>query len=93
MDKNELLPNMTLEPGYPRSVSVETAQKWMHKLGFEVVCAKKGTFFDGHEREDLVKYRNVFLQKTTSLGFLIQKMYQYGYSIIVAVMLPHLMML
>ena len=33
---NDLLPNETLEPGYPRKVSVETARKWMHELGFEV---------------------------------------------------------
>ena len=31
---NDLLPNSTLEPGYPRRVSVETARKWLHDLGF-----------------------------------------------------------
>ena len=43
------------------------------KLGFEVVRARKGTFVDGHEREDVVEYRNLFLQKMASLGFLNSK--------------------
>ncbi len=29
----------------------------MHELGFEVVSKKKGTFVDGHERNDVVEYR------------------------------------
>ena len=34
---NELLPNYTLDPGYPRRVSLETARKWLHDLGFDVL--------------------------------------------------------
>ena len=34
---NELLPNSVLEPGYPHRVSVETARKWLHELGFEIL--------------------------------------------------------
>ena len=49
-----------LEPGYPRKVSVQTARKWMHELGFEVVVKKKGTFVDGHERSDVVEYLRIF---------------------------------
>lgn len=67
---NDLLPNETLEPGYPRKISVETARQWMHQLGFEVVCKRKGTYVDGHEREDVVEYRQTFLRRMTSLGFL-----------------------
>ncbi len=66
----DLLPNETLEPGFPRKISVETARKWMHELGFEVVAKKKGTFVDGHERDDVVKYRKTFLRKMVALGFL-----------------------
>ena len=36
-----LLPNSVLDPGYPRSVSIETARKWLHELGFEVLDKKK----------------------------------------------------
>ena len=66
----DLLPNETLEPGFPRKVSVETARLWMHELGFEVLVAKKGTYVDGHERDDVVEYRNKFLQRMIGLGFL-----------------------
>ena len=36
------------------------ARKWMRELGFDVVAKKKGTYVDGHERED-VKYHQTFL--------------------------------
>ena len=67
---DELLPNETLEPGFPRKVSVQTARKWMHELGFEVLESKKSTFVDGHEREDVVEYRKKFLGRMVTLGFL-----------------------
>ena len=46
---NNLLPNETLEPGFPRKVSVETSRKWMVEPGFNVVRKKKGTCVDGYE--------------------------------------------
>ena len=67
---NELLPNSVLEPGYPRSVSVETARKWLHELGFNVLQMSKGVFIDGHERPDVVESREKFLRKMTECGFL-----------------------
>ena len=67
---NDLLPNSTLEPGFPRKVSPETARKWLHELGFSVLDKKKGTFVDGHERDDVVEYRSKFLRKLIGLGFL-----------------------
>ena len=42
MGDNELLPKSVLDPGYPRRVSVETAQKWLHDLGFDVLQMSKG---------------------------------------------------
>jgi len=66
----DLLPNESLEPGFPRRVSVETARKWMHHLGFEVLTARKGSFVDGHERPDVVEYRKKFLRRMVTLGFL-----------------------
>lgn len=65
-----LLPNSTLEPGFPRRISVETARKWLHEMGFEVLTAKKGIFVDGHERPDVVESRAKFLRKMVKLGFL-----------------------
>ena len=65
-----LLPNSTLEPGYPRKVGLETARLWSHHLGFEVLTVQKGVFIDGHERQDVVESRKLFLRKMTKLGFL-----------------------
>ena len=67
---DDLLPNQTLEPGFPRKISLETARKWMLELGFNVVKKKKGTYVDGHERDDVVDYRQKFLRRMVSLGFL-----------------------
>lgn len=67
---DDLLPNETLEPGFPRKIAVETVRKWMHEMEFEVVAKKKGTFVDGHERDDVVEYHEIFLRRLVSLGFL-----------------------
>ena len=67
---DDLLVNTTPEPGFPRKIGIETARKWIHELGFSVMQMKKGSFVDGHEREYVVKYRNTFLRRMASLGFL-----------------------
>lgn len=67
---DDLLVNTTLEPGFPRKIGIETARKWMHELGFSVMQKKKGSFVDGHKRDDVVKYHNTFLRRMASLGFL-----------------------
>ena len=33
------------------------------KIGIKTTIKKKGIYFDGHEREDVVEYRNIFLNK------------------------------
>ena len=43
---DSLLPHSTLEPGFPRKISTETARLWLHHLGFEVLTAQKGIFID-----------------------------------------------
>ena len=65
-----LLPNSNLEPGFPRKVCLEVARQWLHKLGFEVLSPSKGMYIDGHEREDVVKERGVFLRQMVEIGFL-----------------------
>ena len=67
---NEDLLNTALEPGFPRQIALETARKWMHEVGFTVVAKKKGTFVNGHERDDVVLYRETFLRRMVRLGFL-----------------------
>jgi hypothetical protein len=45
------------------TIQANTARKWLHKLGYSWKEVKKGVYKDGHEREDLVEYRqNVFLK-------------------------------
>ena len=68
----QLLPNEVLEPGFPQRISVETGRKWMHEMGFEVQAAKKGSYVDGHERDDVKEYRKIFFRHMVALGFLNQ---------------------
>ena len=67
---NDLLPNSVLEPGYPHRVSVETARKWLHDLGFEILLLSKGVFIDEHERSDIVESRVECLKTMSACGFL-----------------------
>ena len=64
------LPNQTLEPGFPRKISHETACTWMDQMGFAVVRAKKGAFVDSHKCQEIVKYHKRFLRIMVALGFL-----------------------
>ena len=59
----DLLPNSYLSPGFPRSITTRTAAKWLHNLGFSPRAYKKGLYLDGHEREDVIEYRKLYLQK------------------------------
>ena len=67
---DSLLPQSTLEPGFPRKISIETARLWLHHLAFEVLTAQKGIFIDCHERPDVIETRKLFLRKMTKIGFL-----------------------
>lgn len=43
-------------------LSVRTARRWLYKLGWRRSELKKGVYMDGHERPDVMEYRNaVFL--------------------------------
>jgi hypothetical protein len=47
-----------------RTITVRTAQRWMKKMGYRWKRQPKGMYSDGHEREDVVNYRqNVFLPR------------------------------
>ena len=44
------------------SISITTAKRWMAKLGYRWADTPSGQYVDGHERADVVEYRqNVFL--------------------------------
>jgi len=56
----EILPSLSIE--LKRPLCERTARRWLLKLGWRLTMLKKGVYMDGHEREDVVKYRNeVFL--------------------------------
>ena len=61
-------PNMTssmfadwIESQYNTKVHNDTARRWLVQLGFTRVQHQKGVYFDGHDRDDVVLYRNKFL--------------------------------
>lgn len=63
-------PNLTIQDfkdwikdTYNTSVHNETARTWLHKLGFSQVHHQKGVYFDGHDRDDVVAYRQDFLKQ------------------------------
>lgn len=50
--------------GIERDISHKTACRYLHALGYRFQYTPKGQYVDGHEREDVVTYRNtVFLPK------------------------------
>jgi hypothetical protein len=51
----EILPCLGLNKN---SVSDRTARRWLIKLGWRRTRLKKGVYMDGHERDDVVNYRN-----------------------------------
>ena len=48
---------------YKYNLHQETARRWLYDLGFSRVHHQKGVYFDGHDRSDVVTYRNDFLDK------------------------------
>ena len=43
-----------------RGICVRTAQRWLHKLDWRYGHKKRGMYIDGHEWDDVVKYRGEF---------------------------------
>ena len=60
-----LLPSHVLSSNMPRTISIRTANRWLHQFGFTPQSHKKGPYVDGHEREDVVKSREEFLKQIT----------------------------
>ena len=52
---------------YQLEVCSETARVWLHNLGFTQKNHHKSVYFDDHEREDVVTYREEFPQKLEEL--------------------------
>ena len=53
-----------------KGVSLETARQFLHKEGFRFVEHKKALYYDGHERPDVVEYRQkVFIPQLFGLRY------------------------
>ncbi|KAH9924455.1 uncharacterized protein B0H18DRAFT_1211886 [Fomitopsis serialis] len=50
-------------PGKPVTISesARTGRRWLKKLSWRYTRVRKGMYIDGHEREDIVAYRNGFV--------------------------------
>lgn len=57
-----LLEQHDIPPDLPHRISVSTATRWLHQLGFRPQSHKKGAYVDGHEREDVVAARKKYLK-------------------------------
>jgi hypothetical protein len=70
--ESEILPDLqitTLRPMKPH-----TARRWLIRLGWRRTLVRKGVYKDGHNREDVVEYRqDVFLPKMEALEQLMTK--------------------
>lgn len=51
----DLFPRIQLKVG--KGISLRTARRWLHREGFRYTSHKKSLYFDGHERPDVVRYR------------------------------------
>ena len=62
---NDVLLPMVVQyhPQVRQQISVSTAARWLHALGFHPSQSHKGVYFDGHERVDVVEYRKLYLRK------------------------------
>lgn len=51
-----LLPFSNLPLFFPPSITFITATRWLHRLGYRPKSHKKGTYVNGHERQDGIDY-------------------------------------
>jgi hypothetical protein len=51
-----IFPGLGIMPKHP--ISEQTARRWLVKLGWRHTVIRRGVHMDGHERDDVVKYRN-----------------------------------
>ena len=56
----ELFPQVHLKVS--KGISISTARRWLHREGFRYMEHKKGLYYDGHDRPDVLDYhQNEFL--------------------------------
>jgi len=45
-----------------KSIRARSARRWLRQLGFQKKDVRKGIYYDGHERIDVIEYRKQFLE-------------------------------
>ena len=60
VDSEFLTMGLFLETHGLSTVGLTTVWRWIHTLGFSYDMRKKSVYVDGHERSDVVAYRNSF---------------------------------
>ena len=60
--ERDIFPNLDLSTK-SNTIHVETVRKWMKRKGWVYGEYKKGVYVDGHERADVVAYREKFLEE------------------------------
>ena len=56
---DHLLPDVILyHPQVPQKISIHTATRWLHQIGFQPSPTHKGVYLHGHEREDVASIAN-----------------------------------
>ncbi|KAI0075713.1 hypothetical protein K474DRAFT_1567303, partial [Panus rudis PR-1116 ss-1] len=50
-------PDIQRRHGLTKTIALSTAQEWMHALSYRWGKTPSGQFVDGHERDDVVHYR------------------------------------
>ncbi|KAJ6524130.1 hypothetical protein DFH09DRAFT_1372266 [Mycena vulgaris] len=61
-------PEVRVEHGIDKPVSLTTARRYLDELGYTFTSQKKGQYVDGHERPDVVYYRdNIYLPRLFEL--------------------------
>ena len=56
-----------VKENYEVDISKSSMSNWLHDLGFSYQQFTKGVYFDGHEREDVVKDRESYLKELESM--------------------------
>ena len=57
----ELLQDILAADQKRQPISEDTAKAWLHTLGFSYERHRKGMYFDGHERADVIIHRSELL--------------------------------
>ena len=57
----ELLKDALAADPTRKEISADTAKSWLHTLGFSYERHRKGMYFDGHERADVIIHRSELL--------------------------------